>query len=106
MIIKWRLQHWNKIRQYYSKSAHFKDYKDFFEDFYLEHTWTNLSELNQFLIKEITNKFLALNTVFDESKNYDLLFKKAERVRELLTKVKADIYISGPSGKNYLSEDF
>ena len=102
----WQRKHWNLICQSYSKAPHFKDYKDFFEDFYLKKQWTSLSELNQYLIKEISLNFLNLNhTIFDNSTNYNLKHKKGERVIELLKKTNATNYFSGPSAKNYIDEE-
>ena len=104
---KWQKSHWSKIIQNYSKAANFGSYKDFFENYYLGNNWDNLSELNQYLIKNIAKDFLFLETKFDDSRNYNLYEKKEKRVVELLQQVQATVYLSGPSGKNYLSdEDF
>jgi hypothetical protein len=100
----WQRKHWHKIMQSYQFAPHFELYKAFFEEFYLQGTWTNLSDLNQFLIKKISRVYLGINTEFDDSRRYNLKEKKALRVLELLKKVGADIYLSGPKAKNYLDE--
>lgn len=102
----WQKVHWEKIQSNYKKAPFFNHYKDFFEDFYLNKKWDYLSDLNQFLIKYISKNFLFLKTEFSDSREYDLKLKKADRLRELLLKVNANIYYSGPSAKDYLSEDF
>lgn len=100
---KWQQNHWSTLVKAYQDSKHFNEYKDFFEAFYLDHTWTSLSELNQFLIKNISSKILGnTKTKFDDSRNYSLQGQRQDRLLDLLKKVDATHYISGPSGKNYM----
>jgi hypothetical protein len=102
----WQKKHWNLMFENYKKAPYFKNYKDFFEDFYLNNKWTNLSELNQYLIKEISTNFLKLNHVlFENSTKYNLKHQKGKRVIELLKKTNATNYFSGPSAKNYIKEE-
>ena len=101
----WQKRHWNMIEQNYHKSKYWKQYKTFFEDFYLKKEWNNLSDLNQFLIMNISQNILGINTIFRDSREFDLQYSKAERVLELLKKTKANYYLSGPAAKAYLNED-
>lgn len=98
----WQAKHWAKIRQNYLKSEFFRHYEEFFTDIYCGQTWTNLSVLNQHVIKAIARDILGLNTRFDDSRNYDLQERKLERVLELLRKSEATRYISGPAAKDYI----
>jgi hypothetical protein len=100
----WQRQHWNFIRTHYAKAPHFKRYAPFFENLYLGQTWTNLSEMNQQVIKAISTELLGMTTRFDDSRAYDLKEAKAERVIELLKKVGATVYLSGSAAKSYLTE--
>jgi hypothetical protein len=100
----WQKQHWNIIRTHYAKAAHFKRYAPFFEDVYLGRIWKNLSIMNQYMIKAISTEFLGITTQFDDSRAYGLKATKAARVIELLKKVGADAYLSGPAAKSYLQE--
>ena len=102
----WQKQHWNKIQLFYKKSPYFSFYKTFFEEIYLNRKWTNLSELNQHMIIKISREIFNIKTVFEDSRNFGLKKKKAERVLELLKKAKATHYLSGPSARNYLDSDF
>ena len=102
----WQKDHWQKISECYSNASYFNLYKDFFKDFYLSKPWNNLSELNQHLIKEIATSFLGLKTDFDDSRLYNLQSRKGDRVMELLKKVGAKTYLSGPAAKSYLNDDF
>ena len=102
----WQRKHWNKIKNNYQKSPFWNLYGNFFEEFYLGHKWTNLSHLNQYLIKIIAKEFLGIkNIVFDDSRKYNLTEKKELRVLELLNKVGATCYISGPAAKDYIQEE-
>ena len=100
----WQKKHWQSILRYYGKAPHFKEYKDFFEHFYLSDTHTNLSEMNQSLIKKISRDILKIKTEFKDSREFGLQGKKEERILELLQKTNADYYLSGPAAKNYISE--
>lgn len=102
---RWQRRHWQRIYQYYRAARHFRLYSDFFFDFYTGHRWTNLSELNQHLITSIARDALEIETRFLDSRCYDLQLKKGPRVLELLRKVDADVYLSGPAAKNYLDAD-
>lgn len=101
----WQKKHWNLIQESYSKAPYFEAYREFFEHFYLQKKWTNLSELNQYLIKHIACEILGNHkTVFEDSQKYHLTKTKGERVMELLQKVDATRYLSGPAAKDYLQE--
>ena len=99
----WQRRHWNLIRAHYAKAAYFKQYAPFFESLYLSQAWTNLSDMNQYIIKAISVELLGIKTQFDDSRAYGLKAAKGERVIELLKKIGAETYLSGPSAKSYLA---
>lgn len=101
----WQKKHWMTLEQFYSQAPHFDLYCEFFKEVYLEMKWDKLSDLNQFLIKTISQRFLGMDTEFRDSRELNPIGKKADRVMDLLKKAGADIYISGPSAKNYIAED-
>lgn len=101
---RWQIKHWKTLKQYYSRAPYFADYAGFFEDVYLGRSWSNLSQLNQHLIRHIAKNFLHINTVFADSGEYSVQGKKAERLMDLLEKVNTTTYVSGPSARNYLSD--
>ena len=53
----------------------------------------------------MAREFLGITTRFDDSRIYNLKEKKEKRVLELLTKVHATDYLSGPAAKSYIHED-
>lgn len=100
----WTKKHWETIKQSYSKAPFFRMYKDFFESVYLNTKWNNLSELNQFLIKTISMEFLGIETKFTDSRQYHAEGHKLDRLIDMLSKVNAELYISGPTAKDYIDE--
>ncbi len=100
----WQKKHLTQIYENYKKSKYFKDYFPFFEEFYTKKKWANLSDLNQFLIREISKEYLGIRTKFEDSRKYGLTQKKNDRVIELLRKCNATSYLSGRSAKTYLNE--
>ncbi len=102
----WQKQHYKMLTQTYAKARFTKDYLPFLEEVYLSREWSNLSELNQFLIREISQRFLGIKkTEFQDSREYSLSGAQLDRLIGLLKKVGAEAYISGPAGKEYILED-
>ena len=101
----WQKRHWNMIWTHYHQAPFFAKYHDFFRDFYLGRRWSNLSELNRYFIEHICREFLGNeHTAFADSRTYDLHQSKGSRILELLQKVEATEYLSGPLAKQYLNE--
>lgn len=98
----WQSKHWKTIQQNYGKCPHFSLYQGFFEDVYLSRKWTNLSELNQYLIRTISRDLLGISTVFRDSLEFNAEGHKLDRLLELVTKAGADRYVSGPAAKDYI----
>ena len=101
----WQQDHWNRIKINYASAPYLNLYRDFFEDFYLNRVWNNLSELNQYLIVAISKQFLKLGTEFMDSSTFRPEGVKQDRLMDVLKKVGATEYISGPSAKSYISEE-
>ncbi|QHC05392.1 hypothetical protein GRQ40_16640 [Anoxybacillus sp. PDR2] len=101
---RWQKEHWETIKYCYSKAKYFNLYKDFFEDLYCSRVWTNLSELNQYIITHISKDILGINTKFFNSKDLNCKGKKQEKLINLIKKVEGNLYISGPSAQNYIDD--
>jgi len=99
---RWQEKHWKTLMQYYSRAPYFKNYRDFFEDFYRARNWTSLSELNSYLITNIAREFLGIPTLFCDSRKFVVHGKRLERLIDLLQLCGADSYISGPAAKEYI----
>jgi hypothetical protein len=59
----WARDHWATIRQFYGKAKFFKDYKDVFEEFYLNTNEQYLSQVNYKLIS-IISEILGIKQKF------------------------------------------
>jgi len=79
--------------------------KQEWQDFYLKKTWTNLSELNQYLIRHIAHDMLGIQTSFAQSALYKPEGVRQDRLLDLLQKVGATEYLSGPAARAYISEE-
>jgi len=102
----WTNLHLNFIKECYSKSFHFKETYTFIEDCYNGLNTNKLSEINKIIIKKISS-YLKINTFFlDSSKVKGLKnnYSASERILEICMNRGANIYVSGPSAKNYLDQ--
>ncbi len=105
--VQWQRKHFNTLVTYYSKAPFFPQYRDFFEDFYLNREWHNLSELNRYLIKHISQDFLGIQTVFSDSRDYASSGSGHQKLLSLLQSAGAEYYVSGPAAKSYIhAEDY
>jgi hypothetical protein len=100
----WRKKHWSTIQQAYSKAPYFTMYRDFFEHVYLGMQWSGLSELNQFVIRHISQEFLDIKTDFQDSREFHVQGQKLDRLIDLLQKAGASLYVSGPSAQAYIDD--
>lgn len=100
----WAVKHFKTLTALYSKAPFFKNYKPFLEHVYLERKWSHLSDLNQYLIKYISTNYLGISTTFMDSREIKSEGKKLDRLLSILKEVEAEIYVSGPAAKDYISD--
>ena len=100
----WAKQHWSSLSQNYSKADNFAEYKDVFEDFYLNLDEDNLSVINTKLIQLICD-LLGFKTKIVHDTEFNIIGDRNERLVNLCTQVGADVYYSGPAAQCYLDED-
>lgn len=101
----WRQSHWKLINDSYARTDFFRPYSDFLQDLYKK-DFKSLSQINEeitlYLLKcfEIDVKVVKASelTVPDGLQKTDLIVA-------LLKEVGADVYLSGPSGGDYLEPD-
>jgi hypothetical protein len=100
---EWQKEH-NKILTFaYGRAPFFNQLKVFMNDFYIDNSFDRLSEFNQYSIQKIA-KYIGVDTPFVNSAHYNAEGGRIERLLDLLTKLGATEYISGPSAKAYLSD--
>ena len=98
---KWFEKHFRTLEMSYHKTKYFQNFSTFLEKVYLKTKWQKLSELNQFLIKEISN-LLGLQTIFCNSDEFELVAGKNDKIISIMKQLQADYYLTGPSAKSYL----
>jgi len=98
----WQNLHFKTLFLSYKRAPHFGQLEEFMTDVYKEHQWENLSELNHYSIKKISD-LIGIKTKFLNSKDFDLKEGRIEKLTGLLEDVGAKQYITGPSALDYLS---
>ena len=100
----WNIKHWRTIIQAYSKAKYFKEYKDVFEELYVDCNEEYLSQINYKFIIAIC-KVLGITTKIKWSNEFNLTDGQTEKLLGICKDCNADIYLSGPAAKDYFDED-
>ncbi|MBK6990146.1 MAG: WbqC family protein [Bacteroidetes bacterium] len=100
----WAEKHWKSISLNYSKAPFYNLYKERLELFFMEMKSPYLSEINRSAI-ELLNSFLGIKTALTSSADYKLIEGKNERLIDLILQAGGTHYLSGPSAKDYISQD-
>jgi len=100
----WNKKHWKSIVRNYARARHFLDYRDVFEDLYLNMNEILLSRVNYKFITEIC-RLLGIQTNISWSMDYSVEGNATERLVDMCRQAGAGEYISGPAAKNYLDEE-
>lgn len=99
---QWQAKHWATLRHVYGRAPYFGHYQAFFQELYLGHSWNSLSSLNQHLTKTIAQDFLGLQTEFMDARSLNTVGRKTPRLLQILKRVGAEVYITGPTTRSYL----
>ena len=101
---EWEINHWKTIQHNYKKAPYFTEIAKWLEPLYIDNKIINLSLLNQKFISEICN-YLNISTQISASSEYTLDDDKSARLAHLTLQASGNIYVSGPSAKNYIDEN-
>ena len=99
---KWRRKHWRTIEQSYAGAQHFDQYSDFWEEIF-----TREWELLEDLTRETTAhqlEALGIDTPLRRSSEMGVGGAKSDLILNLCSAVDADVYLSGPLGRDYLDD--
>ena len=98
----WQLDHWQAIKHNYTKADFFGLYQDFFEGLYqkdFEYLW----QINEEIIFYLFRCFdINVEVIKASELNVSPDLQKTDLLIACLKSVGAAIYLSGPSGRNYL----
>ena len=101
---KWHIKHKNSLQTNYGKATKFKECKDFIFNIYEQASRLDyISEINYTFLNEL-NKFLKISTKISFSTDYNIGDGKTERLINICKQSNSNIYLSGPSAKNYIDE--
>jgi len=100
----WGKKHWAIIRQSYRNAKHFNEYKEIFEDLYLNTKYDFLSEINYFFIQTVGD-ILGIKTKIMCARPLAKIEDKTERLIEICKNAQATEYISGPLAIAYLNKE-
>lgn len=99
----WTTTHWKSLDQNYRRASCFADICSWLKPIYLDKSFTNISQLNRYIIERICD-YLSIKTTITNSWDYVLIDGKTERLVDLCRQAGGTEYISGPSAKNYIDE--
>ncbi|MFA5118425.1 MAG: WbqC family protein [Candidatus Omnitrophota bacterium] len=99
----WRKQHLKSWEVWYARSPFFKENFAFFEKIYTSE-WDKLAQLNIYIIQYVLKMLGVEKPVFFESV-LQTTTTKTERIIEICRKLKADVYLSGAGGRDYIEAD-
>ncbi len=97
----WNKKHWKTITFFYAKAPYFNEYREIFEQLYLDKMPEYLSLINYKFITAI-NKILGITTPIRWSWEFEIKGNKSEKLLNICKQLNAQVYVSGPSAKNYL----
>lgn len=99
----WQSKHYKSIIQNYSKAPYFKQYHDFIKKTYST-SWEYISDLDTHLITELL-KQLNIKRPIHKSSEMDIEGESTDMLINICKRLKADTYLSGEGGKNYMDCD-
>ena len=100
----WNRNHWKSIVYNYSKAKYFSQYKELFEELYLECNERMLSQVNYKFLTSICEA-LGIKTKLVWSSEYRLVEGKTERLIDLCRQAGGNEYLSGPTARGYIDEE-
>jgi len=100
------LKHWNLIEQCYKKTKYFDEYKNEFECIFKNYeSYKYLTDITVPIIKLILKIFNYRGKILLASQiNYNTSLKSTDALLDICKNIKADRYISGESGMNYVKK--
>jgi hypothetical protein len=98
----WARKHELSLKACYGKANFFPEYFPFFEQIYAK-KWDRLADLNVGIISYILKQLTISKPIYFESQ-LNIAQKSTDRIIEICRKLKADTYLSGSGGKDYLDE--
>jgi hypothetical protein len=101
---KWAQNHWEIIKSNYKSAKAFKDFGNILEQSYLQCEKLNfLSDVNM-LFLNLINSIIGIKTLMTDSSKYKIEGNRNEKLISICKQANAQIYVTGPSAKDYINE--
>lgn len=102
---EWAAKHWKSIVHSYGKCKDFGTHEAVFAELYATCAdYRFLSEVNSLFTKKICSE-LGITTKISSSASYSPEGKKGDRILSLCRQAGAGVYLTGPSGLDYLDTE-
>ena len=101
---RWKNKHLQALISNYSRAPFFNENSDIFEQAYSEN-WESISDLNIFLITRLGAALGLGHKPYVKASDFELSDGSTNRLVDICKKLKADTYLSGQDGVNYMSMD-
>jgi hypothetical protein len=98
---RWSKKIWNSIIQNYKSAPYFDEYIERFEPVFNSMEWNTLSDFNLALIS-IFREVLEIETPMSLASEMGFTSHRSELLAEISVELDASVYLSGPSGRDYL----
>jgi hypothetical protein len=99
----WGTKHWRHITESYRKAPYFAAHQPLLEESY-RRPWRTLTEVNQHFIRLIAAE-LGMSTRFVDSRDLDVHSHRQQLVLDILERLGAGVYVSGPAAKSYIEPE-
>lgn len=99
----WQNIHWKALIANYRRARYSDEILAGLQKFFLEQSFTHLSELNLSLLQWVCD-YLSIETKITSSIDYKLVAGKSERLVNLCQQAGGSEYISGPTASRYLDQ--
>jgi len=99
----WQKQHWKGLFYSYSKAPFFSDHADFFEKLF-DQEYLYLYDVIETTLEYLLT-ILKIPTKIIWASELETGGKKNEYILNICRTLKADEYLSGPDGRNYLNQE-
>jgi WbqC-like protein family len=100
---EWPHRIWGAIEHNYSRAPFYLSYKEIIKEIYIDYQWENLVDLNITLIKHLKH-LLGIKAKLLIASNLGVSGKSTNLIIDICKKIKADVYLSGRYGIDYLEE--
>jgi hypothetical protein len=101
---RWPKKYWATLQQAYGKHPFFPAHAAMFREV-IEQPWEKLVDLNLALIKAFLEVF-GLSVPIRMASELDCQGSASQLLADICRRLKASVYLSGPSGRDYLDESF